>query len=578
MMISLAVAGAVWAQESAEAAPDTVGVFTDVTDVRVANLEVFVTDRSGEPIVGLTQDEFELHLDGERVPITNFYAEVGGEAREAVAAIDRPAGDDGFMPLEAVAADPARRAHVLLLIDHTRIGAVRRQQAFKALRSAVAELDDDDLVAVAGIEGSVVFYSDFLFDRAAIGDVLDDVSEVSLTLGRADVERRQILGELQRGLSGGLVARSTLAEEGPLLNRIQAYAAEEYDRGLRSLRQIQTVASTLGGIPGRKALIYVSEGIPTRPGEGLFVEWRNRFGGGNPEAAIGMRRFDFNKDYIRSVGNYDLTRAVDQAALAANQAGVTLYGIDADARQGLALRSVETEQGATSEAVSVVAENFRAPLESVTQQTGGRLLRASGRLSEQLGSLMNDFDTYYSLGFKPPADWQPGSDHRVEVKVDRRRARVRYREALRVERQNEREAGATVAALLYNTVDNPLGISATLGSEAPRDDGTAALPVQLAIPVGELTLVPKGGTSNLSLSIYISIQDAEGNPGPVQAIPFHLAIPQDKVEAAKGDAAHYTLPLVLRPGDRRVAISVRDDVSRKMSTVRLDVAQYSDLI
>jgi hypothetical protein len=35
------------------------------------------------------------------------------------------------------------------------------------------------------------------------------------------------------------------------------------------------------------------------------------------------------------------------------------------------------------------------------------------------------------------------------------------------------------------------------------------------------------------------------------------------------------LPVVLRPGDQQVAITVRDDVDRTLSTVRLDVAELS---
>jgi hypothetical protein len=240
------------------------------------------------------------------------------------------------------------------------------------------------------------------------------------------------------------------------------------------------------------------------------------------------------------------------------------------------MRSALTEQGATSESVSLVDENFRAPLEFTTQATGGRLLRSSGKLDEQVADLFEDFENAYSLGFEMPEEWQAGSGHRIEVEVRGFGGlRVRHREMVRVPTPDEREAGATIAALLYQTLDNTHGIQADPQSPARRDDGNAVLPVQLAIPVGRLELVPRGASHSVSLSIYISVKDRDGNPRAVQKVPFHLDIPGDKVEEARGELAHTTLPVVLRPGDQQVAITVRDDVDRSLSTVRLDVAELS---
>ena len=371
------------------------------------------------------------------------------------------------------------------------------------------------------------------------------------------------------------MARSADPDSHSLGARIQAYAAQEYARGLQSLGHIERVVATMAGIPGRKAILYVGEGIPTRPGEGLYVEWRNRFGEGNVDAGPGMRRIDFDNDYTRQVGNYDLTHAVDKVALTANRAGVTLYAVDAENSHGGKLRSALTEQGSTSESVSVVDANYRAPLEATTKATGGRLIRSSGQLVQALSDLTRDFDTFYSLGFTPPEDWEPGSTHKIEVDVEGKRQTVRHRTEVRLPKPGEREASATVAALMYQALSNPLGLKAMPGSEAPREDGTAALPIMLEIPVGNLVFIPQEDGQSASLAIFICVKDKDGNPGKVQKIPFHLNIPNDKIEEAKQNSAHYPLPVVLRPGDQQVAISVRDDINGSLSTIRVDVSQFS---
>lgn len=567
------------AQEApAEAAAAPQSRFGERIDVRVVNVDVYVTDRKGNRISGLSQEDFELEVDGEPMPISNFYAEAGGQVRERVQAIERRS-DTEFTPIEEVQVAAQRRAHVVIMVDHTRLQPANRAKAFKVLRQAVAGLGDEDLVAVVGVEGSLVFYSDFLYDRRAIGEILDEIQDLSFDVPIGEIQRREIFGLLARGQSGGFLARaSTNIEGADVLQRIQVYANEEFHRSMRSMAQIEAVVSTLGGIEGRKALLYVGEGIPQRPGEGLWVEWRNRFGGPDEDAAMGVRRIDFNTDYTRSVGRFDLTDRMQRAADIANRASVTIYAIDAEGNHGGKLRSALTEQGSTSESVSVVDENFRAPLEFTSQATGGKLLRSSGTLDEQLGDLVQDFGTFYSLGFIVPADWQAGKEYEIEVDVNRRRTRVRHREKFRIPQPGEREGSATVTALMYDTVENPLEIKATPGSEAPREDGTAALPVLLEIPVGNLDLLPQAETHALSVTLFVSIKDKDGNPGPVQKIPFHLEIPNDKIEEAKKQSAHYSVPLVLRAGDVQVAIGIRDDLSGRLSTLRIDVEQYSQAL
>src|SRR5687768_11222453 len=61
------------------------GVFGEVLDVRVVNLEVVVTDRDGARVRGLLPQDFELTVDGREVPIDFFSEVVGGTVASAAA-------------------------------------------------------------------------------------------------------------------------------------------------------------------------------------------------------------------------------------------------------------------------------------------------------------------------------------------------------------------------------------------------------------------------------------------------------------------------------------------------------------
>ena len=73
-LLAIGLAQVLAAQESASPLP---GVFGEVLDVRVVNLEVVVTDRQGIPIRGLQVSDFRLLVDGEEVPI-GYFSEVLG--------------------------------------------------------------------------------------------------------------------------------------------------------------------------------------------------------------------------------------------------------------------------------------------------------------------------------------------------------------------------------------------------------------------------------------------------------------------------------------------------------------------
>ncbi|WP_348245888.1 LPS export ABC transporter periplasmic protein LptC, partial [Salmonella enterica] len=71
----VATAGGLAAQEAAssESAEDD-RPFLETVDVNVINVDVYVTDRDGNPITGLDADDFEVYENGRLMKVTNFYA------------------------------------------------------------------------------------------------------------------------------------------------------------------------------------------------------------------------------------------------------------------------------------------------------------------------------------------------------------------------------------------------------------------------------------------------------------------------------------------------------------------------
>jgi hypothetical protein len=153
---------------------------------------------------------------------------------------------------------------------------------------------------------------------------------------------------------------------------------------------------------------------------------------------------------------------------------------------------------------------------------------------------------------------------------------VRHREHYRLKSADESMGEATMAALLYQAGGNPLGVRLTPGEEQPRDDGLMVLPIKVEVPMRDVALVPRGETYSTQLAFFVTVRDRAGNPRAVQKIPFHLSVPAGAAEAARGQLAAYDLPVVLRPGDRQIAVGVRDEIGGLTGTVRLELEPATD--
>lgn len=574
------------APPSAEQQPPAT-TFFETVDVEVATVEVFVSDRQGTPVTGLSKDDFELRVDGEPVEITNFYAEVLGRPATAdwqIQTAEVETGTETETDSGAGPIPPPQRLRIVVFIDHTNIRAVNRKRALERLGEFLERnAGPEDSVAVVSLTDRLHIHSDFLNDPQTIARIFDDVGKVSFADMSGETERRRIFSQLARGHTGGGQSINRANPDTGLSNAdffgpeaeasIRAYAAAEYQRTRGSLEALKRFLGSLGGVPGRKALIYVSDGIVNRPGEDLFIAYRNAYGSSslNP----GVPKVDSNIDYNRQVGNFDLLREVQQVAEASNAAGVTFYALDAQGDHAIAVRSAVSEGWSeTSEVISTFEANVREPLEYTSEATGGRRIEASDKLLSDLAIVAADFDSYYSLGFRPPEAAQGKmQDIKVRLRGDAATGRtVRYRESRRPKSTDQRTGEAMLAAIFYNATANPLELGVTQGEPVKRDDGNLVVPVTIEIPVAKLALIPEEAVSAARLSIYVTVKDKSGDARAVQEMPFHLRIPTDKVEEAKQHAAHHTLQVVLRPGDQQVAVGVRDEIASTLSTVRIEVA------
>ncbi|MFP5286491.1 MAG: VWA domain-containing protein, partial [Thermoanaerobaculia bacterium] len=404
-------AGSALAQQK-PAAPEAVDQdLGEIVNVNVVNVDVYVTDKSGKRIQGLTKDDFEVYENGKKVAITNFYAVEGGKAKmigdEPAPASEAGRPEPGRIPAQAAPLPEDQRLRLVVYIDNFNLHPFNRNRVMKELRAFLGQkLSRNDQVMLVSYDRSLKVRRPFTSDPGLINDALVELEKVSAHAVHHDSERRDALRNIED-------ARSVTEA----LGHARSYAQSTFNDLSFSIDAIKDLVGSLAGMPGRKAILYVSDGLQMIAGQDVYYAVQSKFG----EQATGL---------TESM-QYDTSRRLIELAATANANRVTFYTIDA---AGLRVySSISAENATAGQGVyvdSIQISNLQAPLQMLAEKTGGVAIINANQVTPQLEKLAQDFGTYYSLGYTPP-HYGDGRYYKIDVKVKQKGWQVRHREGYR---------------------------------------------------------------------------------------------------------------------------------------------------
>jgi VWFA-related protein len=587
--------------------------FTEAVEVNVINVDVRVTDSNGRPITGLRKRDFELFEDGKRVDISNFAAVAGGVSRE----------EDGEAPPPAPGADQAAPTssedawNLIVYVDNFNLHPGNRTRTLQQLRDFLGrELRPGDRVMLASYDQGLAVRLPFSSDPAAVRAALTEVEQLATGGAAIDLQRQQAFREIM-AIQEASVADFTNPRPCPLeiARPAHEFAQLRRDEVMRSLGSLTVLVNSLSGVPGRKAVLYVSDGIPATPGEEVFQFLAELCGGGSssglgrstpgntqeteilkddepgeddarpsgrPEprqpsmdplavydaSALGPWAYKASSQAPIDSQSYSLVKQLGSLVAHANAQRVTLYTLQASGAAAPA--ASEASAGPTDRLFQFASigtaqrASLQNSLHAMADGTGGRAMLDVNDFKPELARMREDFDSYYSLGFTPNHK-TAGAEHRIEVRVKRKGARLRYRESYRDKTPIERAVDRTLAALFYDIEDNPLKIEIELGEQTPGPSGTVAIPVRLRIPLAKVAVLRGDGAYEGNLRVLVATRAADGRGSAVKQVPVPIRIPKDDVLHALGQFYVYTLTLNLAPGEQKIAVGVRDDTSATTS-------------
>ena len=533
----------------------------ETMEVRVVNLDVVVTDRSGRRVTGLTRNDFEV-LEGKKPQTITPFSEIDGGAALPVSA--PPTADAP----QATEPPPARGATIVFYIDASSIDAKRRHTVFKELQDFVPRImKPGDRATVMSWHRRLHTLQPFTRSAGEIQRALADGAKTTSGMSIYDTRRileRRIQDELQMALESPSPPDAIRVRYGIAQEHAQQYSEEMYAHA-RSL--LVSLTSTLSGFAApedKKALVFVGDFLPSQAGSEMqqFVE-------------------DTFEPQLRMLGAADVTKTLrlralgtdawrDRVVKAANTAGVTLYMISAGSLQQMAVNADGLEAPVSRMANDVFAADTRKAFERTAQETGG-IAFTGGDARAALRQIEDDFRSYYSLGFRPTG--AAGKTQRITVRVKQPGYTVRSRQSYSVRSPVDEMADRVVA----NLYDDPApgGLIVRLSNDAPRKAGRELeVPVRVHVQGMHIVLIPKYGRLEGELTAFVCAGDPEEGASKVLRHTERLSIPAEDEKRFRASYLTFSFHLVAdAKGGSTISAGVLDTVSGKFGVARSDVGR-----
>ena len=547
--------------------------FVDKVELTIANLVVYVTDKKGRAVTTLTKDDFEIYQDGHPKQISNFKLytdEVVRSELGVTTGLDIP--ETTPIP-DATAAGGPQPVHLVLYIDNQNLDPLDRNRVLSQTRDFVrTSLHPPAQMMVVAYQRSFEVLQDFTSDPSEVLKAMRLVRTYTGGRTERDSSRKDIVDRIQRlqserraGSSGG--SRGNPSNDrgwNEIYNLIDNFAKESVNDLQFTLDSLRQIITSLTGLPGKKGVIYVSNGLPMIPGMELFYEASK----GMNDSTILSRMFEF-----------DRTRTYRQLAATANAQDVTLYTIDAS---GLSLHGMGSAEYATASdpmMSSIGRNNYTDSLRFLSDETGGITIFNTNDIAPRLELVTQDMFTYYSIGYPLQAS---GRDkvHRVKVKLRDDPAfsdyELRYRPRFVEKSLETRIQDRVVSSLVFEIDENPMGLEVEAGTPAAATEDRWLLPAHLSFPLNSIALLPEGDDFVARIVLFIAARDTDGKRSDLVRQNHEIRVPAASYEEAQGKNFGIDTQLLMEAGRYKIAIALLDPLTRQVSYLTISTAVHPE--
>ncbi len=552
------------------------------TTVSAILVDVVVRDRKGDPVKDLTEGDFEIYEDGVKQDVGSmtpiFLPEPAATAAAASGAAATPKPAVPAADTSAVAQEEAvAKAPQMIALVFDRLTSDSRTLAYHA---AVKYLGDQSVstnyLAVYGIDIKLIPLQNFTRDATLIKKAIDNFANRSTSqfgsttedlkkadaqqMSASDLQDRSNQAAAQGGAAGGAAAAAIGADaamaqfQSMSASMTQTFDSLERDQaGFASANALLAVINGMRSIPGRKSIVFFSEGMAIPPN--VFEQFRSVIDAANranvsiyPMDAMGLRAessVSAVRDEINNEGKLNTRRSGQNTAGGAMMAGL---------ERNEDLLRMDPSSG----------------LGELADKTGGFLIQNTNDLRGGFTRIESDMRNYYMLTYVPKNDTFDGKFREINVKVKRGGVSVHSRKgyyAVHETGQPVRTYEAPALAALDRTpVPNAFPVQASF-LRFPEKDHPQRISVVVQLSTAPITFVPSEDKKTYTSDFTVVVRFSDASKQVIDKVSqrYQVAGPIEKLDQAKsGQVVFYRQP-ELPPGFYTMETVVYDALSKKSS-------------
>jgi VWFA-related protein len=496
----------------------------ETIEVSIVNLDVFVTNKAGERVRGLTRDDFEILENGVKQPISNF-AEYGGEAQPETAT-----------GTAATQAPPPQKRTIIVFIERFHLPKFRTDPMFGAIKKLLHDAlrPGDRAIILTWNQGVLLTQQDFTDSITALDRAVDRVATLSarkmldpLAETRWNIEDIRAFDAQAAANAGGMPGSGTGLADLELEHSVE----EDVAALKRKNRAIKALMRSIAGAEGKKILLLATRRLSIEGGAERY------YATGSTSVPPEMRLAADMRAELKAIGE------------TANANGITIYPFFPE---GL---------GAASTADYLILNNETPALKLIADATGGLMAWGSSDVENLLPRVREDLDSYYSLAYRVQSS---GADkaRNIVVKTKNSALTVRSRREFMEKSDVTRMEDRVIAALFRNPPSPGFPLRVEIGQRRARGK-QFVVPINVHIPIAALTALPSGNQYAGAFSVYFAWGGKLGGISDTTHATKSYKIPAADIEKARGTHFTYEFELTADQRTERVALGVLDEVSKE---------------
>ncbi len=563
-----------------------------VVGTNEVQLDVVVKDKKGRPVKDLKPGDFEVFEDGVKQPIESFRLVNRGSAAETV----KPA-ESKTEPAPATSvvkkAEPATVTRDIetkvsaIALVYDRLAPEARKRAHDAALSYVGEgAIQESYAGVFVINLGLTTLQNYTNDTALLRRAIDRAGMTASSTFESNgasqsgstTQKITQASATVSGAGGGAGAAAAGAAAGAagvdaMFAQMEERSKETFEvlqrdqQGFSTSNGLLAVVNSMKRLPGRKAIIFFSEGLALPPNV--------------------RRHFDsvINNANLANVSFY----AIDTAGLRAESPDAA----SRDAINSRVFRRMESSgrpdlSGPMTRNLErnedILNLNPQNGLMQLAAETGGQFIGDTNNIAPKLKQIDEDLNTYYMLNYAPTNQNYDGKFRNVSVKVNRSGIDVQSRKgyfAVNSTGSSPVLFYEAPALALLNSATPPNAFplqAACLNFPEAAKPGRTSISVQA--PASAFTFLEgkddkekKSFTTNFSIVVLVKDQ-AKQVVGKLSQ-NYVLAGSMDKVNAVKNQNILFYRETELPPGKYDVEVIAYDTPSTKAS-LRKTTIEVSD--